>query len=246
MYIWGVVLTTNDLPGLPLPPATNLATPWLFDHAVCLAHLLEGVVIWQKEIRMRTTTMGLLAFAAVLVVFARAPAADPPTTAPAVNLATGWTLLQEGQAQGSIETDAKHGSNPSPHVLHIAVTKTADPGEGRAGAVSDVHFAVDQGEWCDVTFSAVTERGSIGLVFSLENSDGKVLARTTLPEIGRARGRRGRAATQPTTVPVVWPTYLVSLHVRAADASAHVVITPIEPTSIWLDGMTLTPRQPGH
>jgi aldose 1-epimerase len=174
-----------------------------------------------------------------------------PAAAPSISLATGWSLLQEGQAQGTIEQDAKHPASSSPHLLRIAITKTAGPGEGRAGAVSGVHFAVEEGEWCDVNFSAATERGSIGLVFSLENSDGKVLARTTLPEIGRRGGRgRGRGAPVATatpapaaTVPTAWPNYLVGLHVRAADANAHVVITPIEPTNIWLDGLTLTPRQ---
>jgi aldose 1-epimerase len=157
----------------------------------------------------------------------------------AIDLAMGWTSLQEGQAQGIIEQDAKHPTNPSPHLLRITVTKSADPGEGRVGAVSGIHFPVDDGEWCDVTFSAVTERASIGLVFSLENSDGKVLARTTLPEIGR--GRRGRGG--PSTAPATWTHYLVSLHIRASDPNAHMVITPIEPTNIWLDGLTLTPRE---
>jgi hypothetical protein len=105
---------------------------------------------------------------------------------------------------------------------------------------------VEKGEWCVVTFSAVTERMSVGLVFSLEDSDGKVLARTTLPEIGRGRMRRDRPTTEATTIPAVWPTYQVSLHTRASDPNVHVVITPIEPTNIWLDGLTLTPRQPGN
>ena len=162
-----------------------------------------------------------------------------PTTG--INLATGWTLLQEGQAIGTIEQDAKHPTNTSPHLLRIAVTKTADPGQGRAGAINETLFPVNEGDWCDVTFSAVTERASIGLVFSLENSDGKVLARTTLPEIGGPRRGRGRGG--PSTAPATWTHYLVSLHLRASDPKAHLVITPIEPTNIWLDGLTLTPRK---
>jgi aldose 1-epimerase len=169
--------------------------------------------------------------------------------APLVDLSAGWTLIQEGTALGEIEQNAKHPTNPGAHLLRITVTKHSDPGEGRAGAVNGNHFAVAEGEWCDVTFSAVTERASIGLVFSLENDDGKVLARTTLPEIGGARGGRGRgrgAQGGATSGPAVWPKYLVSLHVRAADAKAHLVITPIETTNVWLDGLTLTPRQAGN
>ena len=158
-------------------------------------------------------------------------------------MSSGWALLREGEARGTIEQDAKYPTNPSPHLLRIAVTRTAGPGDGRAGAVSGVQIPVTVGEWCDVTFSAMTDRGTVGLVFSLENSDGKVLARTTLPEIGRGRGGRGRGRG-PTTAPagVPWNKYLVALHVRASDANAHMVITPIEPTNIWLDGLTLTPR----
>jgi aldose 1-epimerase len=164
--------------------------------------------------------------------------ATAPSMAEAIHLTTGWRALQEGAAAGTIEQDAAHPTNAHPHLLKISVTKTAGPGEGRAGAISNVSLAVEQGEWCDVTFSAVTEQGSVGLVFSLENAEGKVLARTTLPEIGG----RGRRRGGPTTAPATWNNYLVSLHVRAADASAHVVITPIELTTIWINGLTLTPR----
>ena len=164
-----------------------------------------------------------------------APDSPPPAS---VDLSTGWTLLQEGTAQGTIEPDAKHPTNPDPHLLRIAVTKTAAPGEGRAGATSDVHIPVTAGSFYDITFTAVTERGSIGLVFSLETADGKVLASTTLPEIGG----RGRRRGPPTTAPAVWNKYLVALHARASDPAAHLVVTPIEPTNIWLDGLTLTPR----
>jgi len=175
-----------------------------------------------------------------------ADATTAPATPPSIDLTTGWTPLQVGEARGTIVQDAKHPTNHSPHLLLITVTKTAGPGEGRAGAISGIQFSVDQGEWCDVTFSGVTERFSVGLVFSLENSDGKVLARTTLPEIGGARAGRRRRTVAPTTAPVAWTKYLVSLHVRASDSNAHMVITPIEPTNIWLDGLTLTPRQAGN
>jgi aldose 1-epimerase len=178
---------------------------------------------------------------------ASANATVTSSTPPGVDLTTGWTLLREGEARGTIEQDAKYPTNPSPHLLRIAVTRTAGPGDGRAGAVSGIQIPVTVGEWCDVTFSAMTDRGTVGLVFSLENADGKVLARTTLPEIGRGRGGRGRGRGQ-TTAPagVPWNKYLVALHVRASDASAHMVITPIEPTNIWLDGLTLTPRAAGN
>jgi hypothetical protein len=179
--------------------------------------------------------------------FAQEPTTSAQAPQRAIDLATGWHLLQEGGAEGTIEQDAAFPTNPSPHFLRIAETKAAEPGKGRVGALSEIHFSVDDDHWYDVTFSAVTAGASIGLVFSLESTDGVVLARTTLPEIGARPRRRGGAATAPsaTTAPVAWRKYLVSLHARASDPNAHVVITPIEPiTNIWLDGLTLTPRAP--
>jgi hypothetical protein len=189
--------------------------------------------------------ISLVSAVAGLTVVASLVAAAP-TIAPVVDLASGWQPLHEGNAQGQIEQDAVYPTHPSQHLLRITETKAADPGEGRVGAVSDIHFSVDEGQWCDVTFSAVTAGASIGLVFSLENSDGKVLARTTLPEIGGRGRRRGGPATAATTAPaapVAWRKYRVSLHARASDPTAHVVISPIEPTDIWIDGLILTPRQ---
>ncbi|HEY1922716.1 MAG TPA: aldose epimerase family protein [Tepidisphaeraceae bacterium] len=153
------------------------------------------------------------------------------------DLATGWSLLKEGEAEGTIEIDAKHAINADPHQLRIAVTKTAERGKGRVGATNAALIPVQQDHWYNITFSSVTQRGSVGLVFSLEGADGKVLARTTLPEIGRG----GRAQTAPGARPI-WRKYLVALHARASDPAAHLTITPIEPTNIWLDGLKLTAR----
>jgi aldose 1-epimerase len=168
----------------------------------------------------------------------RSASSDSATTTaspPGVDLSTGWTLIKEGEAEGTIEQDAQHPPSRSPHLLLLSVTKTAAPGLGRVGATSAIPLAVREGQWFDVRFSAVTQRNSVGLVFSLEGADGKVLARTTLPEIGRG----GRATTRTAAA---WQKYLVALHARAADPLAHLVITPIEPTNIWLDGLTISPR----
>jgi aldose 1-epimerase len=168
----------------------------------------------------------------------------PAAAASGIDVGTGWSLVQSGDADGSIEQDAHHGGSSSPHLLRITATKTAAPLKGRVGASSSVPIAVSDGQWFDVRFAAVTQQGSIGLVFSLESDDGRVLARTTLPEIGRGRGPRFAAATTtaPASTPSVWPKYLVALHARSADEHAHLVITPIEPTTIWLDQLTITPR----
>jgi hypothetical protein len=152
-------------------------------------------------------------------------------------LTTRWSLLKEGEAEGNIEQDAKHPARDAEHLLRIQATKTAGPGKGRVGATSSTPIEVREGQWYDASFSATTERGSIGLVFSLESADGKVLARTTLPEIGRGRGPRGASAPEG-----AWTKYTVALHARGSDPKAHLVITPIEPTNVWIEGLRLTER----
>lgn len=178
----------------------------------------------------------------------RFSAKTPPSTGAAaspaaagIDLSTGWALIKEGQTEGVIEMDAHHASSTSPHVLRIQVTRGAlEPGAGRVGAISAVPISVRDGQWFDVRFAAVTQQGSVGMVFSLEAGDGKVLARTTLPEIGRGRGRRG--ATVPASEPTVWPKYLVALHARSSNPVAHLVITPIEATHVWMENLSITPR----
>ncbi len=214
-----------------------------------------------------------LAMLAVLgLMVPRGDAAAPGAPASAAAMApaapgaitSGWSLLKEGQAEGTIETDAKHPSNPDPHILRIVVTKYAsEPGTGRVGAKNSNTMAVKEDQNYEVTFTGISEGIGVGLVVSLENEQGKVLARTTLPEIGRGGGGGGRGggrrgggagaaaapdaaatASQPAnTSPQVaagnWRHYLVSLHVRASDPAAHLVITPIEAVPVWLDNIAI-------
>jgi hypothetical protein len=168
-----------------------------------------------------------------VVCFARAQVAAAQST---TSLSSGWTLLKDGDAEGTVEQDAKHPTRDSSHLLKISVTSTAAPKKGRVGATNNTTFAVHEGRPCDVTFSALTERRSIGLVFSLEGADGKVYARTTLPEIGRGRPG-GDSETGG-----AWRDYVVRLSVRASDPKAHLTIVPIEPITVWLDDVKITER----
>jgi hypothetical protein len=155
------------------------------------------------------------------------------------DLTTGWSLLKEGEAEGNIEPDAKRLADPDTTFLHIIVTKTAPPGQGRVGAINHMPVNVDEGKWYDATFRAFAEGRSVGIVFSLEGPDGKVLARTTLPEIGRMR--RGGAGNDVEANPAP-RKYNVALHARASDSHAHLTLSPIEPTSVWIESIKLTPR----
>jgi hypothetical protein len=163
-------------------------------------------------------------------------ASDQPGKA----LAAGWSQLKEGEAVGTVEIDAKRPSDPETNFLHISVTKTAQPGQGRVGAINSVPIEIHEGNWYDATFRAIAEGRSVGMVFSLEGADGKVLARTTLPEVGRiGRGSRGNESVESGAS---GRKYTVALHARASDPRAHLVVIPIEPTNVWLTQLTLTPR----
>jgi hypothetical protein len=154
-------------------------------------------------------------------------------------LTTGWSLLKEGEAEGDIEPGAKRPTDSNTTFLHINVTKTAQPGRGRIGAINSTPIMVDEGKWYDATFRAIADGRSVGIVFSLEGTDGKVLARTTLPEIGRVRRGGGGNDTETNPTP---RQYTAALHARASDTNAHVVMTPIEPTSVWIENLTVTQR----
>ena len=155
------------------------------------------------------------------------------------DLTSGWSLLREGEAEGSIEPEAARPAEPGAKYLHITVTKTAPPGRGRVGAINSTPIKVDEGKWYDVTLQAIADGRSVGMVFSLESADGKVLARTTLPEIGRVRSGGGGNDTQSNPLP---RKYTLALHARASSVHAQVTLTPIEPTSIWIENLTITPR----
>jgi len=210
--------------------------------------------------------LAALIFSLTLPSLAQIPNSLPTT--PPNSITSAWTFLKEGAAEGTIEPNAKHPNNASPNILRIAVTKyAAEPGTGRVGAKSTNTIPVKSGQVYDLTFNGISEGIGVGIVVSLESDDGKVLARTTLPEIGRGgrgggggnRGRRGGppsttpdAAATPTTAPAApaaivpitptWRPYLVSLTVRTDSPTAHLTITPIEPVPILLDNLTLSQR----
>lgn len=199
-----------------------------------------------KERHMRTAVLcAILVICSGVVAATRGqvtqpvnPAATRAGTAVApAPITSGWVLLKEGEAEGTIEADAKHSTNGNPHLLKISVTKYPAIGKGRLGAKNTNAVVVKQGAMFDVTFNGTMEGTAnygVGLVFSLETDDGKVLARTTLAEIGRAGvGRRGGGA---------WPSYLVSLRARGAANNAHLTITAIEPFPVWLDNIVLVER----
>ena len=186
------------------------------------------------------------------------PAAEPPGNSPPP-LVTGWSMLKEGKAERTAEVDAKHPTNTDPHLLKIAITKYPEFGQGRLGLKNATPIAVQEGRSYDITFNGISEGIGVGLVFSLETDDGKVLARTTLPEIGRGArgGRGGRGATpssdstnaatsqavSPAPVPP-WRSYRLSVKAMASSPNAHLIVTAIEPVPVWIENVALVERAP--
>ncbi len=146
-----------------------------------------------------------------------------------------WSFIAEGGAEGSMALDVNDPLNDrNPHSLKMVVSRMGT----RCGIANSGYWgmAVKAGEWYDATFYARTDgqgqgqgfrpRG-VGLVFSLESGDGKrVCARATLPEIGGP-----------------WRKYTLGLHAEASDPNCRLVITPIEPVTMWLDCVSLFPRK---
>jgi len=181
----------------------------------------------------------LCAFSACVAARGDTPTGSSPQASQ--KLDQGWQLLMEGEAQATIEQDAKHPGSDSPHLLKITVAKTAGPQKGRGGALNDTPLVVQAGVMYDAVFSATTERGSVGLVFSLETPEGKVLARTTQAEFGRGR-RRGPPGTEQPETGSTFSKVRVALKARGSDNNARLTIVPIDPTTVWLDEITLVPR----
>jgi alpha-N-arabinofuranosidase len=154
----------------------------------------------------------------------------------------GWSFLAEGAAGGSMTLDASHPLNDrNPRSLKLVVSKTGT----RCGVANSGFWGmnIQAGEWYDATFYARTEGNKgVGLVFSLESAVGdKVCARATIPEIGR--GEFGGPQPPGSGGPGQWRKYTLGLHANASDPKCRLVITPIEPVTMWLDVVSLFPRK---
>ncbi len=146
-----------------------------------------------------------------------------------------WSLDSDGQARGSMALDVNNPLNDrNPHSLKLVVVAKGI----RCGIANSGYWGmnVQQGEWYDATFYARTQSGGmggpgggrgVGLVFSLESENGRtVCARATIPEIGGG-----------------WRKYTLALHAEASYPKCRLVITPLEPTTMWFDCVSLFPRR---
>jgi len=139
----------------------------------------------------------------------------------------GWQLVLEGGAQGGIARD--DAAPPGPVGLHALRLNSTELGTrcGAANIGNGGGMEVNSGNWYDVSFYCRTEnKAHTGLVFSLESQDGRTIyARATIPEVGGD-----------------WQPYTLSLHAYAGNRGAWLVISPIDPGVLWLDGVSIRPR----
>jgi alpha-N-arabinofuranosidase len=158
----------------------------------------------------------------------------------------GWSLLAKGDVEGSMQLDDTQPLNDrNPHSLKLTVTTMGKPEDGDlCGIVNSGYWGmnIEKDEWYDISFCAHSdENRSVGLVFSLENDEGKVCARSTLPEIGR--GARGFGPGSGAEQASPWRRYSLSLHAYDSDPKCKLIITPIEPVTMWFDVISMFPRK---
>ncbi len=135
-----------------------------------------------------------------------------------------WSLVQEGQAQGSMHLESTGGiTPPSAYCLRLDVTQ-ASP--GRIGIANEGFFGIGlrQGQTYRLSLYA---RGTGPLAVRLEDSRGQTCSDTVT--IG--------------DIQVAWQKFTGQLTSNRTDSHTRLVITAITPGSVWLDFVSLFPTQ---
>jgi alpha-N-arabinofuranosidase len=138
----------------------------------------------------------------------------------------GWKLLAEGGAQGAIKLVADSPLNDrNPHSLRLTV-RTAG---SRAGVVNSGFSGMNfqPGKWYDLTFFARTEGDARSAV-------------TAALESASGRERFGHAEVQ--NVGGGWKQYRCSIQATGGDPRGRLALTVDHPGTIWLDVVSLFPR----
>lgn len=142
------------------------------------------------------------------------------------NPAIAWSLVAEGDAQGSIALEEANPLNErNPHSIKLTAAKMG----GRIGVANSGFWGMNirQGETYDLSFYARTENNrTTTLNISLENEDGSAVA----------------ASGKVDNVGGVWKKYTLALTARATNSKARLVITQATMGTIWLDVVSLYPR----
>ena len=139
-----------------------------------------------------------------------------------------WNVLAEGGAvvELAMDTNAPAGQGAGAKSLKLEVKQTGE----RCGVVcADMgKMKLESGDWYDFSFNARTDPPkTFALVVSLESLDGKkVLARTTLPEVGGDQ----------------WGRFSVALHIRQPASQCRMVIALADTGTLWFNDLVVARR----
>jgi alpha-L-arabinofuranosidase len=138
-----------------------------------------------------------------------------------------WSLLTRGTTGASMSVDGSSPASPkNPHSLKVTIPASA------SGAVSLANegywgMAVRSLEAYDLSVLMRRGDGCDGpILVELKGSDRRTIASASLPA--------------PTTS---WSTYRVTLIATRSDPKARLMITPTRPGTLWLDMVSLFPRE---
>jgi alpha-L-arabinofuranosidase len=143
------------------------------------------------------------------------------------NALEGWKLVAEAAARGAIRLEAENGLNRSnPHSLRFTVHRTG----ARIGVANRGFWGMsfESGKWYDLTFYSRTEASDeFELGVSLQSASGREeYARATVSRVGGA-----------------WKQYRCSLKASQTDSNGRLLITVNRPGTVWLDVVSLFPRE---
>jgi len=138
----------------------------------------------------------------------------------------GWRLIAEGDGAGSMELDdVRPVSEVSPRSLRLRAERC---GQGRVGVANEGYFGIGlrRDEEYDLSFCARRSPDLAGPVrVSLEHASGRVLAQATIEGVSTE-----------------WSRHMCTLRADADCPDARLVISVSDGGTLWLDHVSLFPR----
>ncbi len=153
----------------------------------------------------------------------------------------GWSLVKEAPPTAPLQRDDANPLNlRNPHSLRVTATKLSD--SGRIGVANSGFWGmnIQNGQSYDGSLyariaAAPSGRPNVPLALSLESADGKtVYAKTTLNDVGSSATEDSLAGT--------WHKFTFSMQATGSDPKARLVISVNRQTTLWLDCVSLMPR----
>lgn len=138
-----------------------------------------------------------------------------------------WSLLLNGDAQARIEVAAHEEGEFDKRALKFTIANGGNT-NGRAGLANDGYWGISltKGARYDLAFQAKGEGFNGPLTATLENAAGVVYASAKTPNISGA-----------------WQKFNLTLMANATDPNARLVISAKQAGTVWLDMISLFPKE---